>query len=536
MLVLSLLFAAFMSIPFLVPHAGFTALFGIVPLLFMDVIADSGKVRHFFWWYYLAFVLWNAATTFWVCNATVGGGVFAVLANAFQMALIFALYRLSKKKFNPIASHIFLAVMWIAWERFYFSAEISWPWLTLGNSFAGSIKMIQWYEYTGALGGSLWIWICNLFLFYLLLLVLANRLRDLKPAGRIALPLFYVIFLAAPIALSMHMYDSYREDKSQSLDVLIGQPNFDPYQKFTSMSQTEQNQVLLDLFSKELDTSGRKDMPQLLLAPETFTADIIMNSVHSSETFRTFNNFLQDYPGVNLLFGASTYEYLPGGSPSSYTARQTLDGHWYETHNTAFITDSTGREEFCHKSCLVVGTEKMPYPRIFAPLDDKLGGVMGRCIGQGEPSVLHVNLYDSNGRLTSMVPIGCAICYESVYGEFCTGYAKKGARALTIITNDAWWGDTPGYRQHLSYASLRAIETRRDIARCGNTGISAFINQRGDVVSQSHWWERETLEGTVYLNNVQTFFVKNGDIAGRAATLLFLLLLLTLFIRFIIRK
>ena len=135
-----------------------------------------------------------------------------------------------------------------------------------------------------------------------------------------------------------------------------------------------------------------------------------------------------------------------------------------------------------------------------------------------------------------MVPIGCAICYESVYGEFCTGYAKKGARALTIITNDAWWGDTPGYRQHLSYASLRAIETRRDIARCGNTGISAFINQRGDVVSQSHWWERETLEGTVYLNNVQTFFVKNGDIAGRAATLLFLLLLLTLFIRFIIRK
>ena len=136
----------------------------------------------------------------------------------------------------------------------------------------------------------------------------------------------------------------------------------------------------------------------------------------------------------------------------------------------------------------------------------------------------------------SQLPIGCAICYESVYGEFCTGYVKKGARALTIITNDAWWGDTPGYKQHLSYASLRAIETRRDIARCGNTGISAFINQRGDVVSQSDWWERETLEGMVYLNNEKTFFVQNGDIAGRAATLLFLLLLLVLVVRFIIRK
>ena len=200
------------------------------------------------------------------------------------------------------------------------------------------------------------------------------------------------------------------------------------------------------------------------------------------------------------------------------------------------MTDHTGREEFCHKSCLVVGTEKMPYPRIFGPLDDKLGGVMGRCVGQDEPSVLYVHGFDSNGRLVSQLPIGCAICYESVYGEFCTGYVKKGARALTIITNDAWWGDTPGYKQHLSYASRRAIETRRDIARCGNTGISAFINQRGDVVSQSDWWERETLEGMVYLNNQKTFFVQNGDIAGRAATLLFLLLLLVLVVRFIIRK
>ncbi|MBQ9878357.1 MAG: apolipoprotein N-acyltransferase [Bacteroidales bacterium] len=536
MLVLSLLFAAFMSVPFLVPHAGFTALFGIVPLLFMDVIADSGKVRHFFWWYYLAFVMWNAATTFWVCNATIGGGIFAVLANAFQMALIFALYRLSKKKFNPLVSHIFLAVMWLAWERFYFSAEISWPWLTLGNSFARSIKMIQWYEFTGALGGSLWIWVCNLLLFYILLLALGNHFKEMKLAGRIALPLSYAVILAAPMLLSLHMYDSYREDQSQGIDVLIGQPNFDPYQKFQSMTQKQQNQVLLDLFAEELDAPGREIMPRLLLAPETFTSDIMMNSVQSSETFHTFQDFLQDYPGVNFLFGASTYEYLPGGNPSSYTARRTMDGLWYETHNTAFMTDHTGREEFCHKSCLVVGTEKMPYPRIFGPLDDKLGGVMGRCVGQDEPSVLYVHGFDSNGRLVSQLPIGCAICYESVYGEFCTGYVKKGARALTIITNDAWWGDTPGYKQHLSYASLRAIETRRDIARCGNTGISAFINQRGDVVSQSDWWERETLEGMVYLNNQKTFFVQNGDIAGRAATLLFLLLLLVLAVRFIIRK
>ena len=110
-------------------------------------------------------------------------------------------------------------------------------------------------------------------------------------------------------------------------------------------------------------------------------------------------------------------------------------------------------------------------------------------------------------------------------------HVKKGAKALAVITNDAWWGDTPGYLQHLSYSSLRAIETRRDIARCANTGISAFINQRGDIVDKTNWWRRETLEGNINISSRETFFVKYGDIAGLGSTALFLLLLLILIIK-----
>ena len=534
MLVLMLLFAAFMSVPFLVPHAGAAILVGFIPLLFMDVLADAKGIRHFWWWYYGAFVLWNAATTFWVCNATVGGGIFAVLANAFQMALIFAVYRFSKKKFHPFVAHLFLAFMWIAWERFYFSAEISWPWLTLGNAFAGTTKLIQWYEYTGTLGGSVWTWACNLCLFYLLLFLLGGHFKDIKTVGKIFLPVGCLILFAAPMVLSMHIYDTYEEDKSDSLDVLIAQPNFDPYQKFTSMTQEQQNKVLLDLYDGEL--SGRQNLPELLLAPETFTGDIILNSVEMSDTYNLFRDFLGNYPGVNLIFGASTHHYIFSEERPTYTARQAGDAIWYESHNSAFVMEKNGRYDFYNKSCLVVGTEKMPYPRIFAPIDDKLGGVIGRCVGQDEPSLLTVNRYDSEGWLESEVPIGCAICYESVYGEYCTGYVKEGAKALTVITNDAWWGDTPGYRQHLSYSCLRAIETRRDIARCGNTGISAFIDQRGDILSRSNWWKRETLEGRIYLNDKVTFFVEHGDLAGRISTWLFLLLLLLLLVRFAIRK
>jgi apolipoprotein N-acyltransferase len=73
------------------------------------------------------------------------------------------------------------------------------------------------------------------------------------------------------------------------------------------------------------------------------------------------------------------------------------------------------------------------------------------------------------------------ICYESIYSDYITDYIRKGANLLTIMTNDGWWDNTPGYRQHMNYARLRAIETRRWIARSANTGISCFIDPAGNV-------------------------------------------------------
>lgn len=102
---------------------------------------------------------------------------------------------------------------------------------------------------------------------------------------------------------------------------------------------------------------------------------------------------------------------------------------------------------------------------------------------------------------------------------------------MAIITNDAWWGNTPGYRQHLSYASLRAIETRRNIVRSANTGISAIIDSRGDIVSKTAWWEPAVLEGEIHLSGKQTFFVAQGDIVGRLCVFMAVMLLLFCIVR-----
>ena len=528
----SLAFAVLMSLPFLVPHLGFISLAAFLPLLMMDRIATLSGYRHFWVWHYLSFVLWNAFTTFWVCNATIGGGLFAVFANAFQMSVIFGVFRFSKRYFKGVLPYILLMVMWIAWERAYFDADISWPWLVLGNAFAGSVRSVQWYEFTGSLGGSLWIWMSNLSLFGILVALSdGSWAMKFNMKAKIAAVTGCAVLLIVPFAVSHVIYCTY-EEKTEPLDVVIVQPNIDPYHKFEAMTQAQQNAVFISQAESALKDRKNDTLsvgPLLVLAPETFTNDVVTNDLHYSRTLRLFDTFLKDYPGVSILFGASSHTYISSEERPSHTARRIRDGRWVESHNSAIMTDGNGHPEIFHKNKLVVAVEMTPYPAIFCPIDDMLGGVMGRCIGQDSVSVLHVRGTDG-----TEIPVGCAICYESVYGEYYTGYVKKGARAMTIITNDAWWGNTPGYRQHLRYASLRAVETRRSIARCANTGISAFIDQRGDILETSQWWKPAVMCGSINLNDELTFFVRNGDITGRVCTFVFWLILAALAVRVIL--
>lgn len=532
---LVLLFAAMMSVPFLVPHTGFLALMGIVPLLCMDRIATMLEKKHIWVYHYSAFVIWNAVTTFWVCNATIGGGIFAVLANSLQMSTIFGLFRLSKKKFTGSLPYIFLMVTWIAWERFYFDAEISWPWLVLGNSFARTTWAVQWYEFTGSLGGSLWIWLCNLGIFGLLVSLSDGRWNTWNIKAKAASISGMAVLLAVPPVASAIIGKEYKDamQAEEQLEVLIIQPNIDPYQKFQAMTQSQQNAILEDMIIRNLayrrnDTTAS---PLLIITPETFTNDIIVGQYERSRTWRRFTTLLKDYPNVSMLFGASSYDYIRSAEAPSYTARNVDEGLWVESHNSALMIDGSARTEIFHKSKLVVAVEHTPYPRIFCPIDDLIGGVMGRCVGQDGISLLNVR--DTDGK---SVRVGCAVCYESVYGEYYSDYIRKGARAMTIITNDAWWGDTPGYRQHLSYASLRAIETRRSIARCANTGISAVISPSGEILQPTPWWEQAVIKSHIPLRDDITFFVSHGDITGRVCSFIHWLLLLALIVRFATRR
>ena len=532
---LMVLFTALISLPYLVPHLGFLSLVALVPLLCAERIATMVGKKRFFWWYFAAFLAFNLATTWWVCKATVGGGLFASFYSALFMSAIFAVFRVARKRFSGIVPYIFLAAAWIAWERFNLTqAQLSWPWLILGNAFGRSVSLVQWYEITGALGGSLWVWLSNIAIFSLLVSLSDGRWWRWNVKARGAAIAATVLVTLGPAVASEIRFATYEErSDAGTLDVVLAQSNFDPWHKLHYTPQSEQNAQVIGLFEKHLHSRENSDSLLLMLIPESFSSDIWLNDPEAAPTWRSFSALVASQANANLIFGASTHEAFRRASAPSPLARQMKDGTWYQSYNTAFITDGVTYSDHRNKCKLVVGAESTPYPKIFAPIDDMLGGLMGRCVPDRQARCFEIR---GRGEDDRRLRTGVAICYESIYPELCKQYVDDGAQMLSVITNDGWWGDTPGYRQHFSYSRLRAIELRRDVARCANTGISGFINQRGDVVSQSGWWVPDVLESKVNLSSEKTFFATYGDIVGRVCTFVCLMLLALLIVKTITKK
>jgi apolipoprotein N-acyltransferase len=159
-----------------------------------------------------------------------------------------------------------------------------------------------------------------------------------------------------------------------------------------------------------------------------------------------------------------------------------------------------------------------------------LGGFVGSYGSQAERTV-----YAAAAGAPALRPAPL-ICYESIYGDFVAEYVPNGATLFTLSTNDAWWLDSPGYRQLLRYGSLRCIETRRDLARAANTGYTGFINQKGDITQLVPAWVPAASRGLVHLNDEQTFYVRYGELIGRGAQGLAVLLLLGAVVAPLVRK
>lgn len=496
--------------------------FAFVPLLLAEFrIRNSDKKRkslQVFGTSYVAFFVWNLITSYWIYYSTPFGGAFAILVNSLLMTLVFQLYHVVAKRtaFGPAAA--FFISIWIVFERLHLNWEFSWPWLNLGNAFSEYHQWIQWYEYTGTFGGTLWVLLVNFAVLKTVLIY--QEYKEKHIIYRAMLKLGSMIIL--PIAFSYYLYYTH-EETGDKMEVVILQPNINPYTEKYNTTDSRIGELLLKLSEEKITPSTA-----LVVAPETVFADgTVLPKFNKSEAAFFGRQMLRNYPGINFLSGISFFERF--NDPEKVRAQSNNIGpmDWYDDYNSAFLLNGKDQAQFYHKSKLVVGVENFPYQDLLRPiLGDvmiDLGGTVAMKTTQEKRAALALN------NETKTAPI---ICYESVYGEYVTNYVKNGAQFLSIMTNDAWWGNTQGHQQHLSYAKLRAIETRKDVVRSANTGISAFIDQKGDITQRLGYEERGSLKGEIRYNMKQTFYVKYGDYIARISQFLALFIFLFAMVKY----
>lgn len=507
-----------------------------VPLLLAEKsIAESDKKRKawkVFGIAYLFFLVWNVACTWWLVNATVSGAIVAFVANAFLMTLAFIFFHWTKRKFGNKIGYASLIVHWLSFEYLHQIWELAYPWLNLGNVFAKYPAFIQWYSITGSFGGTLWVLLVNLLIFNEI-----NRLSSEPPQisniGEAIKFYFRIVWkpsvaFIVPLFISVLMFNLY-EEKGDLMEVVVLQPNKDPY--FRASLSADERRGLVDEY---LENSAKMitDSTRYILWPESsvpYPSYIRMDLFDRNETIRKFYNLLAEHPQVSLLLGVTlvqVYEPAKGDSLTA-TARpfRNRAGKFYDSYNAAVQFDFQGEPQIYYKSKLVPGTERMPYFWLLGFLDnfkilldeDPIAGSLGT---QNDREVFVKNEH-------KVAPV---ICYESVFGEYVTEYIKNGANYIFIITNDAWWGETDGHRNHLRYGALRAIETRRSIARSANTGISCFIDQRGIIHQATAYNEDAVIRQSIRGNEELTFYTRYGDLLSRGSLPISLLLILNLIV------
>ena len=173
------------------------------------------------------------------------------------------------------------------------------------------------------------------------------------------------------------------------------------------------------------------------------------------------------------------------------------DGAYY---NSVISIGSEPRQTY-RKSHLV------PFGDYF-PLRPLLGWVM---------ELLHIPMSsfshgDSNPQPLRVAgqKIAANICYEDAFGEEIIRQLPE-ASMLANFTNDAWWGRSIASQQHLQMAQMRALETGRYLLRATNTGVTAIIDQRGNVSARAPEFSQVTLNGVAYGYSGATPYVRTGN-------------------------
>ena len=487
----------------------------LVPLLYLEERISEGEKGKVFLLSFVTFLVWNVLTTWWVWNAT-PAATLAWILNALFMSIVFWAFHFTKMKVRKslrlegqaLWINFLLIPYWMAFEFLHYYWSAKWPWLSLGNVFSTCTTWIQWYSVTGVAGGTLWILLVNI-------LINSILISKSKHTRRWNIGLAITI-LILPVIGSKIVYNHY-EEKGEDIEVIVIQQNCDPWnEQFDSQTYDQ-------VVRKNVELAERLVTPKtrfIVGSESAIQEGIWLDRMQEVRAFKILGKFIAQHPECCFVIGGTTYEWVPKGMENDFPARQIGDtDRYYYAHNSALLIDTLNIQHR-NKSKLTPAVEAIP---------EWMGFLKHFSITMGiARGTLKTDAYPHNMSFGGH-QVGATICYESAFGGYVSEFVRKGADLLFVSTNDGWWGDTPGYKQHFEFSKLRAIENRRCVARSANTGRSGFFNQKGDVIQSTEYWKEAVIKATLKANTEKAFYSKHGDYLYRIAMwMTFGLLLATL--------
>lgn len=510
LLVLSMSAALFLSLAWPPLPFVFLLFFAIVPLLLIELVTERFGLPAwtFFFYIYIALVIWHVSTTYWIYKTTVTGGVLIHLINPILLTIPWLFFRWVKRRVGPVTGYVGLVSAWLAMEYFHHSWQFAFPFMTLGNGLSRYPQLVQFYEYTGVLGGSLWILVVNISVFIVIKKAFVGQqvLFSRIPARSWLVPLACMVILASGSLLLFYSY----EEKGVPVEVVAIHPNTDCYDvKYTSDPG--------DLVKRYLALTFQEITPNTdyVIWPETAITDAgWLENLNQDLLIKRIKDTLGIYPKSKLITGAILYErYNEKQKPEElpYVQYSPASKVWYYTYNAALQLGGGNAIPVRTKKQLVPVEETIPYAREFSVLRKVVSSLGGFSFSTRK---VNNNVFKpANGNI-GVTPM---ICYETLFGTSAAEYVNKGSDLLFILLNEGWYKNRTGAAQFMHYASLRAIENRRSIARSSNDGVSCFINQRGELLQTVSEYRPTAIKQTLRANSRKTLYTYFGDYIGVVA-------------------
>jgi apolipoprotein N-acyltransferase len=456
--------------------SGFLAWIALIPLFW--AMKEVVSIRQGLLLGFIAGLVCHIGLIYWITYVIVNYGylpiylgIILMLLLACYLSLYTALFAVGIIFFRQKIALSFAApVLWICLEYCKSYLLTGFPWENLGYSQYLNKYLVQFADVSGVFGLSFLIVLVNVTLFE----VLAKKSKKKLISAAV------VILIIAGVLIygvsRSRQIDAVLENAA-GIEVSIIQGNIDQAIKWNDGFQKETINIY-----EQLSVQNMPAKEGLVVWPETAVPFNYQDANQLQKQVRDISLKTKSW----FIFGSTSYENSKN------------DTNYY---NSAYLLSPAGEiKGKYNKVHLVPYGEYVPLRNVF-PFINKLTGGMGDfSAGTG-----YYPLTMDNKK------IGILICYEGILPFAARTYKKKGAELLVNITNDAWFGATSAPFQHFSMAVFRAVETRLYLVRAANTGISAIINPKGEIVARTYIFEKAAITENVKYSNIQTIYAKYGD-------------------------